>query len=117
MSTIRMRNTRECQMCALRSWEIPYTDAAPILDYLASLGLDPAETIRGYRENRGGIRFQSGIGYAIISSDLLGGSADGRALHDFEKWFKAKYGQHVEFIRTGTPRQTICRSCSHDIAY
>lgn len=117
MFTIRMRNTRECQMCGLKTWEISYYDAAPILDYMASLGLDPAETIRGYRENLHGIRFHSGVGYSILDSDLLGGSTDGRALQDFESWFKDKYGQPVGFTRTGTPRRTICRSCSYYMAH
>lgn len=46
---------------------------------------DALKRIRGGRINaKGQLTFRCGVGYDVLSSDLLGESADGRAIRDFE---------------------------------
>lgn len=45
------------------------------------------EMVRGYVDNGwGSFQMIHGCGYAWMSSDLFGGSSDGRARKEFEKW-------------------------------
>ena len=54
-------------------------------------GEDMEYKIRGYYENDDYIYFITGSGYSLYSSDLLGGSADGRAEREFDEFVEEHF--------------------------
>ena len=62
---------------------------ALLFDFLDDNGKNPEEVIRCYlpdKHNRDCFYMQHGIGYAWMSDDLLGGSADGEVGRDFDQY-------------------------------
>ena len=62
-------------------------------DWYEQQGLDMEYSIRGYYEDEynGYVYFVTGSGYSIYSADLLGGSADGRAEREFDKFVEERF--------------------------
>ena len=74
---------RENAMSGMRTFEYRGTDEAweAFRAYcLTELGNDPVDIAREARMNaRGRFTWRCGLGYDVVSADLLDGSADGRA--------------------------------------
>lgn len=58
--------------------------------YFEEKGEDIEEKVRGYVKYKQGFLMTHGIGYSWESADLFGGSADGRAKPEFERWLEEK---------------------------
>lgn len=86
MTTFKLRETYVNQMTALRTLELPADGEDAVRRWLNGQGLDLDDVARRPRRNsRGLFTFAAGVGYAIVSADLLGGSADGEAERRFEE--------------------------------
>ena len=64
--------------------------AERVSDYLATKGKTLESAVRGYVKLQRGFAMIHGYGYDWISSDLLGGKADGEAHKDFDRFLEAR---------------------------
>lgn len=80
MNTVKIKLVNENPYTGLRRWKVSKHDAPVILDFLNG----DTSKIRSYRSHKdGGFGFSSGVGYAIIDADLLGGTGSGEAENRF----------------------------------
>lgn len=69
-------------------------------DWGALKGLTLKEMIRGYAsDGQDGFWMVHGYGYDWVSSDILGGSSDGRAKQEFDAWVRENYNAWFDLVR------------------
>lgn len=69
-------------------------------DWAAFKGLTLEEMIRGYvSDGQDGFWMVHGYGYDWVSSDILGGSSDGRAKQQFDAWVRENYNVWFDLVR------------------
>lgn len=60
------------------------SDWAVVEEWLRGRGREPADTVRAMtRREDGSVTFVTGIGYAVIDTDVLGGDGTGRTEEQF----------------------------------
>jgi len=85
VSRIRGKVIRTNPHTGERTIAYPHRTLRAIADYWGVDKDDALKRIRGGRINaKGQLTFRCGGGYDVLSADLLDGSADGKALRDFE---------------------------------
>lgn len=86
---LEFKMIRENAMTGMRTFEYRGTKEAweAFRAYcLTELGNDPVDLAREARMNaRGRFTWRCGLGYDVVSADLLGESADGRARRELDK--------------------------------
>jgi len=59
-------------------------------EYYEEQGKDIEDEVRGYVPHKSGFLMTHGVNYSWLSADLFGGTADGKAVNQFEDWLKNK---------------------------
>lgn len=94
------RHISENPTSGAQRWEMSKGMEQEVAAWLEEQGKTIEETVRGYRETQGRVRFTTGIGYAILDADVLGGEGSGKAERRFEEERNVRLVQ-VHGRRTG----------------
>lgn len=82
-----IREIYTSQTTGMTRWECSNALTRLVLAYLDG---DLSNVTGGKLDSQGRLRFSSGGGYDHISVDLLGGTADGKARAEFDKFLAAR---------------------------
>ena len=94
------RHISENPTSGAQRWEMSKDMELEVAAWLAAQNKTIEETVRGYRETQGRVRFTTGIGYSILDADVLGGDGSGKAERQFQEDRNA-YLVQVHGRRTG----------------
>lgn len=102
------RHISENPTSGAQRWELSSHARIVVEEWLKAQGKgNPRDLIRGYRYNsiRGTVRFTTGIGYAILDADLLGGDGSGAA----ERKFQDDTGYYLSCVQGRRTREMMAK--------